>query len=198
MGFFEKVKWVLGILMVFTLILTTNLIDRNNFLRVKESVASIYEDRLIAYDLIFDMSTAVHQKEIAMASSDSAFYLEENAAVNERISSWISSFKQTKLTLVERNIFTELGDDFEALKQAEKILVESKFTDKKPLTEAMAQIKESLHDLSEIQLSEGKKQVSISNNAVDMVELFTHIEIYVLIFLAILIQVVVMYKSKEN
>jgi len=55
MRFYNKVKWVLGILIVFILILATNLIDRNNFIRVKDSVVTIYEDRLIASDLVFEM-----------------------------------------------------------------------------------------------------------------------------------------------
>ena len=54
MTFFNKIKWTLGILMVFVLIVTTNLIDRNNFVRVKDSVVSIYEDRLVAKNLILE------------------------------------------------------------------------------------------------------------------------------------------------
>lgn len=75
MTFFNKIKWVLSILMVFVLIVTTNLIDRNNFIRVKDSVVTIYEDRLIAKDLIFEMSKAVQEKEVAVAASDTTFLI---------------------------------------------------------------------------------------------------------------------------
>mgnify|MGYP006207280059 CR=1 FL=1 len=68
MNFYDKIKWVLGILMVFVLIITTNLLDRNNFVRVKDSVVSIYEDRLIANDLIFEISNSIKQKEIAIVT----------------------------------------------------------------------------------------------------------------------------------
>jgi len=53
MAFYNKAKWILGILMVFVLIIATNLIDKNNFLKVRDSVVTIYEDRLVAKDLIF-------------------------------------------------------------------------------------------------------------------------------------------------
>jgi len=68
--------------MVFVLIIATNLIDRNNFTRVKDSVITIYEDRLVANDLIFEMSNSFQEKEIAVAASDSAFFLERNKQVN--------------------------------------------------------------------------------------------------------------------
>src|SRR5690606_29299306 len=74
MAFYNKIKWILGILMVFVLIITTNLIDRNNFIRVRDSVVTIYEDRLIANDLIFEISKLVQEKEMAVAMSDSVFF----------------------------------------------------------------------------------------------------------------------------
>ncbi|MDG1728743.1 MAG: hypothetical protein P8K68_03220 [Algibacter sp.] len=75
MTFYNKIKWVLGISMIFILILSTNLIDRNSFVRMKDSVVTIYEDRIIANDLIFEMSKSVHEKEIAVALLDSVFFL---------------------------------------------------------------------------------------------------------------------------
>lgn len=40
--------------------------------------------------------------------------------------------------------------------------------------------------------------MSISQKAIDKVELFTQIEIYVLIFLAVVVQIVVMYNPKKK
>lgn len=74
MKLYNKIKWVLGIFMVFILILATNLIDRNNFIRVKDSVVTIYEDRLIASDLVFDMFKLVKKMEVALKLSDTLFF----------------------------------------------------------------------------------------------------------------------------
>ena len=74
MTLFEKVKWVLGILLIFVVVLTTNLVDRGNFNRIKNSVVTIYEDRIVANDLIFEISTLVHEKELAFRTSDSDFF----------------------------------------------------------------------------------------------------------------------------
>ena len=73
MAFYNKVKWVLGILVVFLLIVATNLIDRNNFVRVRESVETLYEDRLIANDLLFELAKTVQENEIAVHLSDTSF-----------------------------------------------------------------------------------------------------------------------------
>ena len=111
MTFYNKIKWVLGILMIFTLILATNLIDRNNFFRVKDSVVTIYEDRIIANDLIFEMSKLVHEKEVAIALSDSVFFIQTNLDVNNNIQNLISRFELTKLTIEESKIFNELKNN---------------------------------------------------------------------------------------
>lgn len=65
MTLFIKIKWVLGIVLVFLLVLTTNLVDRQNFLVVKESMEAIYADRLVAQDIIFDLSKLIWEKEAA-------------------------------------------------------------------------------------------------------------------------------------
>jgi hypothetical protein len=198
MAFFNKLKWILGILMVFVLIIATNLIDRNNFLRVKDSVITIYEDRLVAKDLIFDIYTSVQEKELAVATSDSVFFLERNDQVNNHIQGLVSRFEKTKLTVEEGHILQDLKTNLETLSKSETTFVKSKFAQKSTLNSQISNVKENLYDLSEIQLNEGKKQMSISKKAIDSVELFTQLEIYVLIFLAIIIQIIVIYKPKED
>lgn len=198
MEFYNKVKWVLGILIVFVIIVATNLIDRNNFLRVKDSVVTIYEDRLVANDLIFEMSKSVQEKEVAVALSDSIFFLEKNKQLNTDIQDFVSKFEQTKLTTKEAQIFKTLKNNLESLKNSETTFIESKFVQKATITKQISDVKENLYDLSKIQLNEGGRQISISKKAIDTVDLFTHIEIYILIFLAIIIQIIIIYKPKEK
>ncbi|WP_282070912.1 chemotaxis protein [Polaribacter atrinae] len=198
MVFYNKVKWVLGILMVFILIIATNLIDKNNFSRVKDSVVAIYNDRLIAKDLIFKMSNSIQEKELAVVASDSVFFSGRNKEVSQDIQDFIEMFEQTKLTLQEKKIFSAYKTNLEILKNTESDFIQSKFVDKTPLINHISAVKLNLNDLSKIQLVEGKRQMSLSEKAIDSVELFTKIEIYILIFLAILIQIIVIYKPKKN
>ncbi|MDX1463339.1 MAG: MCP four helix bundle domain-containing protein [Marinirhabdus sp.] len=198
MTLYNKLKWILGILMIFVLIIATNLIDRANFVRVRDSVVTIYEDRLIANDLIFEMLKSVQEKEIALAVSDSTFFNVRNAKVNDDLKSFIFRFEQTKLTSEEAGVFEDLKSNVQSLKAAEHQFLSSDATDIAPIEKSIKNLKNNLNDLSKIQLNEGSRQMSISKRAVDTVELFTQIEIYILVFLAIIIQIIVMYKPKDK
>ena len=198
MTLYNKLKWILGILMIFVLIIATNLIDRANFVRVRDSVVTIYEDRLIANDLIFEMLKSVQEKEIALAVSDSTFFNVRNAKVNDDLKSLIFRFEQTKLTSEEAKVFEDLKGNVQSLIAAERQFLSSDATDTTPIEKSIKNLKNNLNDLSKIQLNEGSRQMSISKRAVDTVELFTQIEIYILVFLAIIIQIIVMYKPKDK
>ena len=196
MKLYNKIKWVLGILIVFILILATNLIDRNNFIRVKDSVVTIYEDRLIASDLVFEMFKWVKEKEVALKLSDTVFFHQKNQIINGSIKNLILMFEQTKLTPEEKIIFKNLKSNFETLKSLESNLLESNFKTKNNQEQILTNINTNLDDLSKIQLLEGRRQMSIGKKATSTIELFTQIEIGLLIFLAIVIQIIVMYKPK--
>lgn len=198
MTFFDKIKWTLGILMVFALIVITNLIDKNNFTRVKDSVVSIYEDRLVVNDLIFEMSKLIQEKEMAIVLSDMNFYSNKNNSVDKKIKGFIENYQSTKLTVEERRVFEDFKENMNQLSLIEKSIIENNFKDKKNSLNLIFDIKENLYDLNKIQLNEGKKQMSISQKAIDKIELFTQIEIYILIFLAIVIQIIVMYNPKNE
>lgn len=198
MNFYDKVKWILGILMVFVLIITTNLLDRNNFIRVKDSVVSIYEDRLIANDLIFEITNSIKQKEIAIVTSNADFFKLTNESENKNIEFSIERYEKTKLTSEERLVFDQFKANIDKLKIKESQFVQNGMDDKSNLLKLLFEIDENLHDLNKIQLNEGRRQMSISQKAIDTVELFTQIEIYLLVFLAIVVQVIVMYNPKKE
>lgn len=198
MAFYTKLKWILGILMVFAIIVTTNLIDRNSFLRVNDSVVGIYEDRLVAYDLIFEMSKALQEKQLAVATSNEDFFLNRNSQIDREIQELISSFKKTKLTKEEDKLLIKFTTNLTALKSDEVALIQSKYTEKNSVNNQIVKLQQNLTDLSKVQLQEGQRKMEISKSAIDVMELFTHLEIYILIILAILIQIIVIYKPKTD
>ncbi|WP_299062563.1 chemotaxis protein [uncultured Polaribacter sp.] len=198
MTFSSKLKWSLGILMVFILIIATNLIDKNNFTRVKDSVVSIYQDRLVAKDLIFKISNSIREKEVALAVSDSIFFLERNKVIMNDIHDYILQFEQTKLTVKEGNILEDFKKNLASLSNSEDNFSNSQTEDKATLFKNISEVQKNLYDLAKIQLSEGKRQVSISEKAISSVELFTQIEIYILILLAIIILFIIIYNPKKE
>jgi len=198
MKLFDKLKWILGIVIVFVLIAATNLIDRNNFIQVKESVQSIYEDRLIAKDLILDIYKLIQEKEIALITSDANFFTARNQVINEEIGQLLDSFEHTRLTENEERVFNRLQENFEIVLQDESKLLNNDFNNASVLLEDIRRIEGDLYALSDIQVSEGNRQVAITKRATESIELFTQLEIYMLIFLAVLIQVIILYRPKKE
>ena len=95
-------------------------------------------------------------------------------------------------------IVRRIISNFEKLKVSEIACVESDFTVIEETRELLSIVVVDLDDLSQIQMREGRMQMAISQRAIDVVELFTQIEIYLLIFLAIAIQLVIIYQPAKK
>jgi hypothetical protein len=198
MRLYDKIKWILGISMIFILIITTNLVDRNNFLRINNSIETIYEDRLVVKDLLLKISNHIQKKEIAALSLDTSFYLDKNDQLNRDIENYIFEYDQTKLTAKEKEILGDFKSNYNELRKKELEFIQSNYSQNSSLLKLFPTIKRNIEDLAQIQLQEGRRQLDISRSAMDTVDLFTRIEIYILIFLAILIQIIVIYNPKRE
>lgn len=196
-AFFNKLKWILGILMVFGLIATTNLIDRSNFKQLNDSVVNIYEDRLIAKDIILDIYKRVQEIEIALITSDADFFANRNDQVNEELQELFKRFERTKLSEAEQRAFERLGEHYKEVLKVEESLEAAEFAQSERLLDKVREMEADLYTLSDIQVSEGRRQLMISQRANDSVDFFTKLEIGMLILLAILIQVIILYKPKQ-
>lgn len=195
---YNKIKWILGIFVVFFLIAATNLIDRNNFKRVRDSVVTIYEDRLVVQGLIFEFLELVHEKQMAAALSDDTFFKEKNRSVNNTLKTLNASYLNTNLTPKEERVFKDLQVNFNKLTDLENSIDNGQLENASAYKQQINLIKENLHELSQIQITEGSRQSLISKEAFKSVEWFTQVEIYFLVFLAILIQILVIYKPKSD
>ena len=195
---FSKIRWVASILMVFFIVLMTNLVDKDNFNRLRYSVTTIYEDRIVASDLLFEISMLIQDKEVAIVSADSLFFQMNNSKANLDIDGLIGRYGQTKLTENEQIIFNSLKDELNNLKELEQHYISSDTIENTNLLKGIENIKQYLHNLSKIQLKEARQQVLISNKVMDTIDLFTQGEIVFLILMAILIQIIILYKPKET
>ncbi len=189
-------KWILGIFLVFFLIVATNLIDRDNFIRVKDSIVTIYEDRLVAQGLILDLSTLIREKELAIAVSDAAFFEERNTAVNSEIDGLIARYAATRLTDHEKNVFNRLQANLKSLNNLESSPGLLQSDNSSNYKVQIGLIGQNLKELSEIQIEEGRNQTLLSKEVIKTVELYTRLEIYLLIFLAVLVQILIIYTPK--
>lgn len=194
MTWFSRLKWVLAILLVFFLILMTNLIDKENFRVVNDTVEAIYEDRIVANDIIFELSLLIHQKEIAAALSDAEFFKNENNKVNEEIEQLLIAYDNRDMSPQERKIFKRLKDDLDEKNSIKNVTAENKDAYKRQID----RIHKNLYKLAKIQLREGKNKMLVSKKAFEGVKLFTKIEVYLLIFIAIILQIVIFYRPNKK
>ena len=98
MSVINKIMWTAGMLFAIALILMTGQINKRNFQKIQNSIEGIYKDRLVVKGLIFDLSTSLYQKEMALVKKDNEFFAKENNEINEAVMQHIADFKATKLT----------------------------------------------------------------------------------------------------
>ncbi|WP_405349955.1 MCP four helix bundle domain-containing protein [Nonlabens sp. Asnod3-H03] len=195
----NKIKWSVGLFLVIALILATNFIDRNNFKRVQDSVSTIYEDRLVAKDLIYDIQLEIHEKELLIALNNTTAYLSQKNEAQDELNDSMTQFSTTKLTLEEEKVFNNLQTELAALFTLENA---TDFTavngqDNSRLQQQLDLINETLLKLSDIQIKEGNRQMHIGKKAMASMELLTQMEVWIMIILAVIIQVIILYNPKK-
>lgn len=195
MKLFDKLRWVASILLVFFIVVITNIIDKDNFNQLSYSVTTIYEDRIVASDLLFDMSSLIHQKEIALVSADSSFLQNEYEKVGVNFNNLLSIYEETRLTEREIKLLGQLKDEIATLQGIEEKMSGN---NQEVLLEAIQVVKEYLHELSKIQLEEAHRQVLLSDKAKNTINLFTQGEIIFLILMGIMVQIIIFYQPKKN
>ncbi|MEX1190804.1 MAG: MCP four helix bundle domain-containing protein [Brumimicrobium sp.] len=195
MTFFSKLKFIIGAFIILLLILGTNLIDRSNFIRVKKSLISIYEDRLIPSEILYNISDELHHIKSNLLTSNSSIQSDDIQNRIDILDSLIIKFDETSLVRKENELFSRFQLKLNAIDER---FNQSNLNEKNIIIE---QIDKSLIDvkqLNKIQISEGKKQLKKGERAVKSIEFYTEIEIYMLIALSILILVLIIYKPKKG
>lgn len=192
---FGKLNWLLGVVLIFLMIFFTNFIDRDNFREIQASINTIYEDRLVVSNLVFELSRAVQQKELANATSDADFYGAKNIAVNKEINRLLTEFRATKLTPEEQRTLDELQTNLDRLIALEKNTAPEQ---KENIAGQLNKINANLSKLSEIQVTEGKRQMKESEYALKASELFTTIETYFLVGMGIVVLAFIFYTLERN
>ena len=163
MTILNKVKWVLGITVVFVIVLSTNLIDRNNFLRVNESISTIYQDRLVADDLIFDMMRCIHDKELALANLDSSFFAKRNEGETNVLQNYVSQYEFTKLTAEEEQLFDVLKKNYAKLQSIEQSFIAFDFEESAEFRAVISEVKKTYMTFQRFNCWKGNENQALHN-----------------------------------
>ena len=191
----SKFVFVFGLLCAFLLILFSGQANVRHFEKIQSSIEEIYEDRLVVKGIIFELSSLLHQKEIANISGDKSFYTGTNASVNAQIADHLRDFRATKLTPDEEKTLNRFSADFKELYASEEAF---DLSDGDELTNQLKSLHEDLKILADIQLSQGRLKMIVSTKTSDKMNTFARVENYMLVIILVLLLVIVFFVPRPK
>jgi len=200
-----KIKIAIALSLVLFLIFAKSLVDKSNVDELEASFVSVYEDRLVVQDYIFNITELLFRMRLLVADTES---LEQYLSVKKQVMDYhdqilniISSFEETHLTPKESDYLNE----FKSL-ITEKLEIESYFTDLEESEQNYQTTVEKfntdfervfydLRELSKIQLREGEKLTNLSYRIKARSDIWLQFEYAVLFVLLIIISMLI-YSSR--
>lgn len=195
----QKIRTGLALLVVFLLVLATNMIDNQRFATIQGSVETIYEDRLVAKGYLYKISRKLQVKRDILRSGNGEDMMSLSQSVNDSIQILIDQFSETKLTKIEAKRLASLRQHVADLFNKESapgadVKLDGELSLSNDFERYFTEINEDLDALSEIQLDEGRREKIISNRAVETSNLISKIEIAFLILIGFIIQLLIFVK----
>lgn len=157
----KKFKAIIALVIVFLMILATNMMDNKHFAFVQESFESIYKDRLVVNDYIFRIARLVEAKrEKANSLTLGEKYLLESQS-SDSIDQLIINYTSTKLSRKEEMQFSTLKEKLNTLSFLEAELAKATDSEERNqllirLNDNTSSIIDNLETLSSIQLDEAR------------------------------------------
>ncbi len=187
---------VIGIVLFSSYSYNHNISDLGN------AFNEVYADRLIAQDYIYKISEKIHHQEVELKEGKNFHSLKtEFAAVNKEILEIIYQYEKTQLTPDEKVVFSDLKKNVYTLKSLSDLKNEKPGINLNAQSEGYAnEIGNALINLgalSEIQIARGKDLNKDSIRITSSSEMLNQFTIAMLIFIAVLIQVIV-FASKST
>ena len=154
----------------------------------------------MAKDYLFEMTQLLHEKDRVNFMNESTYYLSGNyTATNVKIDSLISAYGECEIPNREKYEYDNLVADFEELSKLERSAEVDYSSSTRGLIEIrIRQINYNLKDLADNQIEGGRKEVMKSQRAMETVNLFTSMEVYALMILALIVQILILYKPKQR
>lgn len=192
-----QIGLILG--MALLLILGSNRLHKKHFSEVNQTVNSVYKDRVVVQDYIYQLNNIFHQKELQLIQNEE---LTINTSINKRVEDLLVDFGKTELTQHESSLLSELNRQFEKLTVLEnKITLPSGKANKAIVPGAVKmlhEIEKSLDGLAAIQLEEGNEMTLFSQSSLDMIGLLSNIEITFVVLIGIVILILIFYPLKTS
>lgn len=203
-----KIKAACILIIILSFILLGNIVERNSFSTLDQSIASIYKDRLQVSQYIYEISNALYQKRLLFDAGDGKSGTAIESGIqrhNETIAGLIRDYEQTVLTKEEKiqwNLFKNHLYEYNQL-ESQWIAGEHTLTAMnshpayKNLREKFNQAILNLDALSKIQIGEGYHLQKDSHSIVSNRLAFSSLEISLVIVLGLFTLVILSATDKN-
>ncbi len=183
----EKIRTILGLVMVILLVFITNQMDKKHFEDVQGTITTIYEDRVVAQYDLFQLTNLLYDHQMRMREGEIVAF-DKNGEVNRVM----TEYGQTTLTKREEEIFGRLKDNLNKLSGSD-------FIPQGPATETtFERIHENLEELSAIQVKESKTLKIQAQDSLDSSNLMSNMEMIIIIIFGIVLQFVLFSGGKRK
>ena len=193
----QRIQIGLVLVFAFLLVLGSNRLDQRHFSTIQNTVNSVYKDRVVVQNFIYQLTSIFHQKELRIISNDNDKTL---ATENQKVKKLLSDFEATKLTPKEFNLLNKLKDQFLKLQELENRIMETSYnkksTDIVAVGKKLEEVKSSLDGLANIQLEESEQMTQLSNKSLGMNLLLSKLEVAFMIIMGIGILVLIFNPMK--
>jgi len=180
----QKMTAAILLFAVIGLVMLTNMREQRTAARISVAVTSIYEDRLVVAQYILQLSKQMDGIISVLEKKDDEItarindYLADVAVLN-------ALYEKTTLTEIERT-------NFELFKQlCQTISLNNRIGDHASVLSAARDAGDTLQTLSSIQVEEGKNQLDEVLNMTYFSNIFSYLELVILIVIAVIIQALV-------
>jgi len=183
----EKVRTVLGLVMIILLVFITNRLDKQHFEEVQSTITEIYEDRVVAQYDLFQLTNLIYNLEIRVQNGE--FVTLDKDGEIRRV---LDEFEQTTLTKRESTVLGRLKDNLDKLSGSE-VIPQGQTT-----TTTFKRIHSNLEELADIQVRESKSLKIRAQDSLDSNNLMSYMEMIVIIIFGIVLQFVLFSGGKRR
>ncbi len=194
----QRIQVGLILAMAFLLVLGSNRLDQRHFSTIQTTVNSVYKDRVVVQDIIYQLNNIIHQKELRFIRNDG---FQGSESENLKAEQLLAEFGATELTPEESNLLKDFRSHFSALKELESKKVESSHEaisyNDMPATKKFKEIEKTLNGLAEIQFEQSGQLTQLSNKSLGMNMLLSKLEVAFMIIIGIAMLVLIFYPTNE-
>ncbi len=189
-----KIKAAVALISIFLILFAINVMYKNHFSELKGFYTSVYEDRLMAEHYLFQLSSLLQEKK-KLVDETTELNSSDYHALDDAVAEVLERYELTKLTNTEAMYFASMKENLQALKSMEIYTMYANEAEqeivRERISETLAEIDLELVTLADIQITEAQGLIRDSDNIVSNSNLTSRLEIGLLIFVGLILQVMI-------